>query len=346
MVKILSNTGLDFHNVLIRPTISSLTSRSQVQTTRTFHFKHATQSWTGTPIIASNMDSIGTFEVYHTLRRHSMLTAFHKFYSRQDYLDEIEKHNGIDRENCMISTGIQEIDYQRLQDIMDIVDAKWICVDVANGHMDALVKFCKRVRSRFPNKILVAGNIVSPEMVSKLVIEGGVDVCKVGIGSGSACITRMKAGVGVPQLTAILECAEEAHKLGAHIISDGGITCPGDMAKAFCAGADFVMCGGVFSGHDENPGELIEEGGYVYKLFYGMSSEHAMKKHYGKMASYRSSEGRVLKVKYRGSLEDTLLDYMGGVRSCCTYINASCIEDMPNNATFQCVTQQLNTSLL
>jgi GMP reductase len=346
MVKILQNMSLDFHNVLIRPQLSDLTSRSEVSLERTIQFKNSKQTWTGVPIIASNMDSIGTFEVYEKMNQHNMLTAFHKFYSLHDYAFAIDTYNGLHKENIMISTGIREKDYDTLSEVMELVDAKWICIDVANGHMRALVDFCKRVRERYPNKILVAGNIVTAEMVRLLVNEGGVDVCKVGIGSGAACITRMKAGVGVPQLSAILECAEEAHKYGAHIISDGGITCPGDMAKAFCGGSDFVMCGGVFSGHDENPGDLIEDNGQKYKLFYGMSSEHAMKKHYGGMEKYRSSEGRVLKVKYRGPIENTLLDYMGGLRSCCTYINAKSISEMCEKSEFVLVRQQLNTSLV
>jgi GMP reductase len=345
-VKISTQYSLDFHNVLLKPKISNLTSRKEVDLMRDFVFRNSKQTWFGTPIIAANMDSIGTFEVYEKMNKYNMLTALHKFYTINDYAQAIDKYNGLNLKNIMISTGISDTDFIKLTTIMTMVDAKWICIDVANGHMRTLVDYCRKVRETYPDKIIVAGNVVSAEMVNLLVTEGGVDLCKVGIGSGAACITRMKAGVGVPQLSAILECAEEAHKLGAHIISDGGITCSGDMAKAFCAGADFVMCGGVFSGHDENPGELIEDGGQAYKLFYGMSSEHAMKKHYGAMEKYRSSEGRVLKVKYKGALEKTLLDYMGGLRSCCTYINASCISEMPLNAEFVLVTQQLNTSMV
>lgn len=344
MPKILPETMLDFHNVLIKPTRSFLTSRSEVSLQRTFRFKHSSILWTGVPIVAANMDSIGVFNVAKVLQKHSILTALHKFYSVDDYIDAIENHD-IDKQYCMVSCGIGEKDYQRMKHIVNKVGLDWICIDVANGHMNALVDFCKRVRAEFPDKIIVAGNVVSAEMVRALVTEGGVDVCKVGIGSGSACITRMKAGVGVPQFSAILECAKEAHTLGAHIISDGGITCPADMAKAFCGGADFVMCGGVFSGHTENPGELIEDNGEKYKLFYGMSSEHAMNKHYGGMEKYRSSEGRVLKVKWKGDLDTTVNDYLGGLRSCCTYINARNIADMPK-AEFVLVTQQLNTSLV
>ena len=213
------------------------------------------------------------------------------------------------------------------------------------------MEYCKKVRIAFPNHIIVAGNVATREMVEELLINGGVDVVKVGIGPGSACTTRKKTGVGMPQLSAVMECADAAHGLGGHIVCDGGITCPGDMSKAFCGGADFVMMGGQFAGHDENPGEIIEKvisnpGSHneikKYKLFYGMSSAHAMKTHYGKMETYRSSEGKVVEVPYKGKLMDTVNDFLGGVRSTCTYINAKQIKNMPKCTTFVLVSQQLN----
>lgn len=247
----------------------------------------------------------------------------------------------------MVSTGIQETDYNRLTEILSVISCNWICIDVANGYIESLVHFCKRVREKYPDKIIVAGNVVTREIVEELILNGGVDVVKVGIGPGSACLTRMKTGVGMPQLSAIMECADAAHGVGGHIIGDGGITCPGDMAKAFGGGADFVMVGGAFSGHDENPGEIITNpDGTQSKLFYGMSSSHAMNKHYGGMNEYRASEGRTIRVPYRGLLENTVLDYLGGLRSTCTYINASCIKHMPLCTTFVQVSQQLNTCLL
>ena len=180
-----------------------------------------------------------------------------------------------------------------------------------------------------------------------MILNGKVDIVKIGIGPGAVCTTRLKTGVGMPQLSAIIECADAAHGVGGHIIADGGITTPGDMAKAFGAGADFVMAGSLFAGHDENPGELIEdEHGNKFKMFYGMSSQHAMEKHYGKMNTYRASEGRKLKIKYKGPLENTILDYLGGLRSTCTYINAPSIKEMAKCTTFVQVSQQVNTSLL
>lgn len=352
-MKIIQQTMLDFHNVLIMPKITTLTSRSQVDLTRKFIFPNSKNTWTGIPVISSNMDTTGTFEVYNALKQHNILTAFHKHYSLDDYKMAILKYRKEDAEflrddNFMISTGISEKDYRKLVDVLSIVNAKWICIDVANGYMKALIEFCKKVRETYPDKIIVAGNVVSREMVEQLIINGGVDVVKVGIGSGAACLTRKKAGVGMPQLSAVMDCGDAAHGLNGFIISDGGITCPGDMAKAFGGGSDFVMCGGVFSGHDENPGEVIQDDvtNKKYKMFYGMSSKLAMEKHYGKMSDYRSSEGRVVKVPYKGSIHDTIKDYLGGVRSCCTYINAKNIKYMPKCTTFVLTSQQLNTSLV
>jgi GMP reductase len=350
MTKIEEGLKLDFNNVLIRPKRSTLNTRSAVVLTRTIKFKNriSLKTWDGIPIIASNMDTVGTFGVYNILSKFKIITTFHKFYNVSDFIDYQEKNNIIfNPDYFMVSTGIQENDFTRLTSILASVECNWICIDIANGYIEALVYFCKRVRDAYPDKIIVAGNVVTREIVEELILNGGVDIVKVGIGSGSACLTRMKTGVGMPQLSAIMECADAAHGVGGHIIGDGGITCPGDMAKAFGGGADFVMLGGALSGHDENPGELITNSdGSQSKLFYGMSSSHAMDKHYGGMDKYRASEGRVVKVPYRGPIENTVLDYLGGLRSTCTYINASCIKHIPLCTTFVQVSQQLNTSLV
>jgi GMP reductase len=333
---------LDFNNVLIRPKRTVLNSRSQVDMEREFKFPHSKQVWKGVPIIAANMDTTGTFGVYDVLAKHNMITSLHKFYNEDDFIERMATKN-LNPNNFMISTGINFNNIEQLKNIINITKAKWVCIDVANGYMKKMVDFCQLVRNELPNIIIVAGNVATREMVEELIINGKVDVVKVGIGPGSACLTRMKTGVGVPQLSAIIECADAAHGLGGFIIGDGGITCPGDMSKAFGGGADFVMMGGQFAGHDENPGQVIEENGKKMKLFYGMSSEHAMKKHYGKMANYRSSEGREIKIPYKGPLENTILDYLGGVRSTCTYINAKCVKHIPKCTTFILASQQLNT---
>lgn len=343
MPKIVTEPQLDFSNVLIRPKRSTLTSRSEINLKRTIKMRHSLTEWSGVPIIAANMDTTGTFEVYETLSSHGCVTALHKFYTAHDFLEY--KNTGaipLNPDLFMVSTGITNDDYDRLNEIMDVVDCNWICVDVANGYIPRLVEFCKSLRELYPHKIIVAGNVATREMVEELIINGKVDVVKIGIGPGSACTTRLKTGVGVPQLSAILDCADAAHGCDGRIIADGGITCPGDMAKAFGAGADFVMMGGQFAGHDQNPGKVIEENGKKMKLFYGMSSKQAMVKHYGKMDNYRSSEGRELKIPYKGDLNDTIEDYLGGLRSTCTYIGAREIKDMAKCTTFLLTSQQLN----
>ena len=329
---------LDFNNVLIRPKRTVLNSRSNVDMEREFKFPHSKQVWKGVPVIAANMDTTGTFGVYDVLSKHKMITSLHKFYGIDDF-----KSKELNPDYFMVSTGINFDKIEELKNIVSITKAKWLCIDVANGYMKKMVDFCRLIRDVFPNLIIVAGNVATREMVEELIINGKVDVVKIGIGPGSACLTRMKTGVGVPQLSAIIECADAAHGLGGFIIGDGGITCPGDMSKAYGGGADFVMMGGQFAGHDENPGKVIEENGKKMKLFYGMSSEHAMNKHYGQMAKYRSSEGREIKIPYKGPLENTILDYLGGVRSTCTYINAKCIKHIPKCTTFILASQQLNT---
>lgn len=342
-MKIENEIKLDFSDVLIRPKRSTLNSRSQVDLNRKFKFKNNGLKWEGLPIISANMDTTGTFEVYNCLKKYNIITALNKFYTVEDYQNCDRAYCGLDPNYFMVSTGISDKDFEKLKQILDRFECNWICIDVANGYIDKLVEFCNKVRQTYPNKIIVAGNVVSREMTEELILNGKIDIVKVGIGPGSACTTRLKTGVGMPQLSAIIECADAAHGVGGHIISDGGITCPGDMAKAFGAGADFVMMGGQFAGHDENPGKIEEIDGEKYKMFYGMSSDTAMNKHYGSMASYRSSEGRTIKMKYKGKLENTVLDYLGGLRSTCTYINAKNIKNIPKCTTFVRVNRQLNT---
>ena len=342
MNKIEYGMKLDFSNVLIRPKRSTINSRSEVSLDRKISFKYSTLDWEGVPIISANMDTTGTFRLHEILRKYKIITALHKFYSPEDFIEQ-NNEGGLDPDYFMVSTGVGKGSIEKLLNIQKIVDFKWICIDIANGYIKKLVDFCKEVRKHFPDKRIVAGNVVTREMVEELILSGGVDIVKVGIGPGSACTTRLKTGVGMPQLSAIIECADAAHGLGGHIISDGGITCPGDMAKAFGAGADFVMVGGQFAGHDENPGEVIVEDDKKFKLFYGMSSEKAQETHYGKMEKYRASEGRILKIPYKGSLENTVQDYLGGLRSACSYINAPTIKQMAKCTTFVQVTQQLNT---
>jgi GMP reductase len=336
---------LDFSDVLIHPKHSFLSSRKEVNLTREFEFKYSEMIVNNTPIIAANMDTVGTMEVFKTLHKHGMITFFHKFISEEEL---VENKNLLEENPDLfaMTIGMSETELNRLLHLSTLFTFKMICIDVANGYMDTFVEFCSRVRDYFPDQVIVAGNVVCPEMTRRLILEGNVDVVKVGIGGGSACTTRIKTGVGMPQLSAVMECAKAAHELDAHIISDGGITCPGDVGKAFGAGADFVMIGGQFAGHDQNPGDIIEENGEKFKLFYGMSSGHAMNKNYNGVERYRTSEGRCLKIKYRGDLNETVMDYLGGLRSTCTYIDCENIEDLEECTDFVRVNSQFNSSLL
>ena len=336
-MKIENDVKLDFIDVLIRPKRSTLSSRSQVSMERDFSFPNSKSTWTGVPIIAANMDTVGTFEMYRELSKHKIITCLSKHYTVEEYPTDMDKNY------YMISTGINDADWVKLVHVMTKLHAKFICVDVANGYMNKLVDFVKRVRKEWPEVIIACGNVVSREMVEELIINGGADIVKVGIGSGSVCTTRIQTGVGMPQLLAVAECSDAAHGINGMIISDGGITCPGDVAKAFGAGADFVMLGSMLAGHHESGGDLVEEDGKQYKIFYGMSSSTAMNKYHGGVANYRSSEGKTVKIKYKGPVENTVNDILGGVRSTCTYIGANRVKDIPKCCTFVMVNRQVNT---
>jgi GMP reductase len=244
----------------------------------------------------------------------------------------------------MISTGITKADEEKLDKTIALLDPLFVCIDVANGYMKAFVDFVKKIREKYPQLVIVCGNVVSREMVEELIMNCGADIVKVGIGSGSVCITRLQTGVGMPQLSAVIESSDSAHGLNGFIVSDGGCTTPADIAKAFGGGADFVMLGGMLAGHDESGGELVEDTatGQKYKLFYGMSSSTAMEHYNGGVASHRSAEGKTVKIPYRGPVESTILDILGGIRSTCTYIGAKRVKDIPKCTTFIRVTNQVN----
>lgn len=339
-MRIESDLKLGFKDVLIRPKRSTLRSRSQVELDRTFTFLHSRRQWSGVPVIAANMDTVGTFETARVLARHRMLTAVHKHYDEKAWKEFLASEGEEIYSRIMVSTGTSEPDFDRLGCILaDHPRLEFICIDVANGYAEAFVEFVSRVRETFPDKTLVAGNVVTGEMVEELLLSGA-DIVKVGIGPGSVCTTRVKTGVGYPQLSAVIECADAAHGLGGRIISDGGCACAGDVAKAFGGGADFVMLGGMFAGHDESGGEVVEREGRRYKLFYGMSSATAMEKHVGGVAEYRASEGKTVEVPYRGPIEETVKDILGGVRSACTYVGASELRELTKRTTFIRVAEQ------
>lgn len=333
---------LGFKNVMIRPKRSTLKSRADVTLQRTFKFLHAEKNWTGIPVMAANMDTTGTFEMAKALAQHKMFTVIHKYYTMDDWKEFFASADEHITEYIAVSTGTRKEDLKKLDGLMKAFpQLRFICIDVANGYSEHFVQFVKKVRDKYPTRVIMAGNVVSGEMVEELLL-AGADIIKVGIGPGSVCTTRLKTGVGYPQLSAIIECADAAHGLGGQIISDGGCKSPGDVAKAFGGGADFVMLGGMFSGHEESGGELIEEDGEQFKLFYGMSSEKAMEKYSGGVAEYRASEGKTVKVPYRGPVEETVQDILGGVRSTCTYVGAKKLKELTKRTTFIRVQEQLN----
>ena len=354
---------LDFSDVLIRPKRSTLSSRSEVDLNRTYTFKHSNFQWTGIPIVASNMDGVGTIEMAKTLFDFRMLTCLVKTYNGLTFgpaiASLINKGGG---NYFAISTGIKNTDLDILIDTINThPEIEFINIDVANGYSERFGSFISKVRSLFPNRTIIAGNVVTGDMTQELILSGA-DIVKVGIGPGSVCTTRVKTGVGYPQLSAIIECADAAHGLGGHIIADGGCTCPGDVAKAFGAGADFVMLGGMLAGHDEGGGDVVTKNFITNEVmineygeweehkidqkkfvqFYGMSSDTAMNKHHGGVANYRSSEGRTVEIRYKGPVTPTVLDILGGLRSTCTYVGAPSLKQLSKCTTFVRVNRQIN----
>ena len=331
---------LTFDDVLIRPKRSTLISRSDVNLVREFTFRHTEETWDGVPIVAANMDTTGLFSIAEILQGHKMLTCTQKFYSTKEFSDAWE--NGVNSEFVAVTCGSTDESFELLKRKMATNKGlKMICIDVANGYREVFLNFVRKVRGEFSEKIIIAGNVATREMTEALIL-AGADIVKVGIGPGSVCTTRKVAGVGYPQLSAISECADAAHGLNGHVMSDGGCSSPGDVAKAFAAGADFVMLGGMLAGHDESGGELIEDSGSAYKSFYGMSSAKAMETHYGEIADHRAPEGKEVRVPYRGSLEVTVQSILGGLRSACSYVGARRIKDLPKCTTFIRVSMTTN----
>ena len=269
-----------------------------------------------------------------------MFTCLKKTYDESTL---IEYFNSKIRKYTALSIGITERDYRKLVDVHEICRGNllFVCIDVANGYSENFSHFVSEVRKKYPKKTIIAGNVVTADMTQELVLSGA-DIVKVGIGPGSVCTTRIQTGVGYPQLSAVMECADAAHGLGAHIIADGGCTCPGDVAKGFGAGADFVMLGGMLAGHKEGGGNILLENGNKIIEFYGSSSEEANEKHYGGLANYRSSEGKKVKINMKDSLDKTIRDILGGVRSSCTYVGAPSLKQLSKCTTFIRVNNQYN----
>lgn len=342
-MRIETEIKLGFKDVMIRPKRSTLKTRADVSLERPFNFLHSEYQWEGIPIIAANMDTVGTFEVAKVLSSYQLITAIHKHYTIAQWASFIGEMDASLLENYVaVSTGTGQADAARLDQLLrEFPQLRLICIDVANGYSEHFVDFVKRTRERYPNQVIMAGNVVTGEMVEELLL-AGADIIKVGIGPGSVCTTRVKTGVGYPQLSAIIECADAAHGLGGQIISDGGCKVPGDIAKAFGGGADFVMLGGMFAGHDESGGDIVRIDGQQYKQFYGMSSKTAMDKYAGGVADYRASEGKTVTIPYRGPISETVLDILGSLRSTCTYVGAGRLKELTKRTTFIRVQEQHN----
>ncbi len=340
-MRIESDIKLDFKDVLIRPKRSTLASRREVDISRTFTFKWSGRTYTGVPVISANMDGVGTMEMAHAFAKdgNGLSVALTKHYPLDDLL-AFSKDGGF--KNSWYSIGVGGHDEEKLDAFLKKggrVDK--LCIDVANGYAEPFVEFVRRMRDKFPKTTIMAGNVVTGEMVEELILSGA-DVVKVGIGPGSVCTTRKMTGVGYPQLSAIIECADAAHGLKGLVCADGGCTVPGDLAKAYGAGADFIMLGGMLAGHDQCEGKIIKEKGEKFVQFYGMSSDTAMNKHAGGVAEYRASEGKTVKVPYRGDVSASLQDILGGIRSACTYVGAVELKELSKRTTFIRVTQQIN----
>lgn len=336
-MRIENEIKLDFKDVLIRPKRSTLNSRKEVSVERSFQFKNG-RSFVGVPIIAANMDTVGTMKMAEAFYGYKMPVALHKFYTIEELITFFQDTHS---QYTFYTLGTSKQDLEKFDKVYtslrNIHYLSYVCIDVANGYSEHFNSFIKRFKEKYPNLTLMAGNVVTGEMTEELILSGA-EIVKIGIGPGSVCTTRMKTGVGYPQLSAIIECADAAHGLNALICGDGGITNSGDVAKAFGAGADFIMCGGLFAGHDECDGQIVDN----KMIFYGMSSEAALHKYYNGKANYRASEGKVAHVECKGPVENTVNDILGGLRSACTYTGAKSLKQLSKCTTFIRVTQQLN----
>lgn len=344
-MRIEDSVKLDYSDVLIRPKRSTLVSRKDVSLEREFTFRHSPITYTGIPIMAANMDTTGTFHMAHSLWQHGMFTCLHKHYNMSDWNDFMITDAGPTGEsaNVAISTGISDENFRRTSEILTkFYEIKYLCIDVANGYTESFVSFIRKARKEFPDKVIIAGNVVTADMTEALIL-AGADIVKVGIGPGSVCTTRKKTGVGYPQLSAVIECADAAHGLKGLIVADGGCTSPGDVAKAFAAGSDFVMLGGMLAGHEEGGGNLIPGKARMPMVeFYGMSSATAQTKHGDGLTGYRASEGKRVLIPYKGPVENTVKDILGGVRSACTYTGSVSLKELSKRTTFVRVSNQLN----
>lgn len=345
---------LDFNDVLIMPKRSTLTSRKEVDIEREFSFKHSKHTWKGYPLIAANMLT-GTTTMAKTLAEFNCMTALHKHYDYKELANFYEENwamaSTVAMNNTFYSLGITDKDYDKYKKVCEYVSfgilthfkPTFICIDVANGYMEQFVNFVRKFREENPNTVIMAGNVVTGEMTEELIL-AGADIVKVGIGSGQNCLTRRQAGVGRPQLSTVIDCADHAHGLGGLVCSDGGITVPADLNIAYAAGADFVMIGSMLAGTDECDGEIVEHNGKFHKKFFGMSSNTAMETFGNGKEEYKASEGRTTLIPCKGSVSHIIEDLKGSTRSMLSYIGAKRLKEASKRATLMRVSTRLNTA--
>jgi len=334
-MRIEHDTKLDFDDVLIRPKRSRLVSRKDVDLVRTYKFVHSKQSWSGIPIIATNMDTVGTIEAARALEKFNAFTWLHRF------------NDNIDIANAQLKPDNYAISYgEDCPSLFNVFVPKYIRIDVANGYRQTFVDTIKRVREHNTDITIFAGNVCTPEITEELIL-AGTDIVVIGIGSGGHCTTRLKSGIGYPQLSAIIECADAAHGLGGHIVSDGGCRTAGDVVKAFAAGADFVALGSMLAAHQQNsdPKNFVEHYPFDRRSVrvYGMSSKTALDKYYGGVKNYRAAEGKETLIPFRGDIANTMTDIIGGIRSACSYVGAIKLKELSKRTTFVVVNRQHNT---
>jgi GMP reductase len=371
MQKIIDEIKLGFDDVLILPQRSTLTSRSEIRLERTLRFYHSTRVWTGVPIICANM-SFCSFDIAKSLAKHKMIACLHKYHTIDELYDYFISYPDY-LDYTFVSIGYKKSDLNHLLELKNKLGKQPnICIDVPNGHMDVFVKYCHKVREHFPESIIMAGNVTNTSSTQELIIYGGIDIVKIGVGGGSACLSRFVTGCGYPQLSCCLDNAYISHglqngnkKLGL-ICSDGGHKNPGDVCKALCSGADFVMLGGYFAGAEECEGEwkyewkggdsgIMKEWWQPFDpgngsekrkaefTYYGMSSHHSQEIYEDNIKQYRASEGTKIVVNYKGSLDKICQELLGGIRSCCCYIGSDSIKNMSKCGQF-CKVNQIHSN--
>lgn len=340
MTRLYTEPQLDFCDVLFQPKRTTLNSRQEANVLREYKFKYYPNIITSCGIMAANMATTGTIKMYNSLSNYGAITCLHKHYSTKELEQAFYYTNTSRFSYAFVSTGLKD-DKEKLFEILRYTDIDKVCIDIANGYIPKLLDFVKELRERYPKLLIMAGNVVTGDMVQDLIL-AGADLVKINIGNGSVCTTRLKTGVGRPTISTILECADAAHGVGGLVCSDGGCTCPGDVAKAFGAGADFVMLGGMLAGSDEAAGKIVNISGKTFKEYYGMSSKLSQERHFGGMKEYRTSEGREKLIPYTGPVSNMMDDILGGLRSTMTYIGARKLKDIPKCTTFYTVNRQLN----